>query len=302
MGAVPALAVEPPRQNPQRSGDIPVIAHRGAHAQVPENTLSAFRKAIELHCDFVEMDVRSTKDGALVILHDATVDRTTNGSGNVAELPLSSIIAFYIANEPIRGERTSKSGRNGRICGGTRFIDSVGINRGLAAKNPNDAGLAAERVPTFDEALALCRGKIKVYVDHKTGTPVDVLAALERHEMLDSAVVYAPVDRLREFKRLRPKLRVVSKCPAKRAEIAALSTELQPLCLDGNILEWSRDRVDDAHKAGAQVWVDMLGPLDGPIGYLWAAKIGVDAMQTDHPETLLAWRDGIRREPSRADR
>lgn len=233
-----------------------VVAHRGAHAKVPENTLAAFRNAIELRCDFVEMDVRITKDGALVILHDSTLDRTTNGSGNVADQTLSSV-------------------------------------RALAVKNPSDVDLSTEKVPTFDEALAVCRGKINVYVDHKAGEPTDVIAAIRKHEMLDDVVVYATVDRLREFKRLRPELRVVSAHPAKPEEIAALAAELRPLCLDGHHLKWSRDQVNDAHRAGTQVWVDMLGPFDGPIGYLWAAKMGVDAMQTDHPEALVAWRDSV---------
>lgn len=243
------------RDSDQRPPMI-VVAHRGAHAKVPENTLAAFRNAIELRCDFVEMDVRSTKDDALVILHDSTLDRTTNGSGNVADLRLSSV-------------------------------------RTLATKNTLNANLSAEQVPTFDEALAVCRGKVKVYVDHKAGAPADVIAAIRRHGMLDDVVVYAPVDQLRQFKRLRPELRVVSEHPAKQEEVAALAAELRPLCLDGHHLKWSRDQVDGAHHVGAQVWVDMLGPFDGPVGYLMAAKMGVDAMQTDYPEKLMAWRDGV---------
>lgn len=246
---------ELPRDS-HRPSPVIVIAHRGAHAEAPENTLAAFRKAIELRCDFVEMDVRITKDGTLVILHDSTLDRTTNGSGNVADQTLSSV-------------------------------------RALAVKTPWGVNLSTEQVPTFDEALAVCRGKIKVYVDHKAGSPDDVIATLTKHEMLDDAVVYAPVDRLRQFKRLRPELRVVSQHPATQEGIPALAAELQPLCLDGHHLKWSRTQVDEAHRAGAQVWVDMLGPFDGPIGYLLAAKTGVDAMQTDHPEMLVAWRDGV---------
>ncbi len=57
------------------------VAHRGASAELPENTLPAFSRAIELGADVIEADVRLTKDGAAVILHDATLDRTTSGSG-----------------------------------------------------------------------------------------------------------------------------------------------------------------------------------------------------------------------------
>ena len=59
------------------------VAHRGASAERPENTLPAFELAIAQRADVVECDVRRTSDGALLILHDATVDRTTSGTGEL---------------------------------------------------------------------------------------------------------------------------------------------------------------------------------------------------------------------------
>jgi glycerophosphoryl diester phosphodiesterase len=68
-----------------------VIAHRGGRGLWPENTLYAFRKAAELGVDVLEMDIRQTADGVLVILHDETIDRTTDGSGPVAALTLADL-------------------------------------------------------------------------------------------------------------------------------------------------------------------------------------------------------------------
>ena len=68
-----------------------VCAHRGANITHPENTLSAFKEAIRLGAHMIEFDVRMSKDGELVIIHDATVDRTTNGMGAVAELNFSEL-------------------------------------------------------------------------------------------------------------------------------------------------------------------------------------------------------------------
>jgi glycerophosphoryl diester phosphodiesterase len=68
------------------------IGHRGAAGYEPENTLRSFRKALELGVDMVELDVRRTKDGKLVVIHDDTVDRTTPGSGAVAEMTLAEIM------------------------------------------------------------------------------------------------------------------------------------------------------------------------------------------------------------------
>jgi glycerophosphoryl diester phosphodiesterase len=67
------------------------IGHRGARDYAPENTLTSFRKAIELDANAVELDVRKTKDGKLVVIHDADVKRTTNGKGLVSELTLNQI-------------------------------------------------------------------------------------------------------------------------------------------------------------------------------------------------------------------
>ena len=67
------------------------IGHRGARAYEPENTLRSFQKAVELGVDAVELDVRRTADGEVVVIHDADVDRTTDGSGLVSELTLEEI-------------------------------------------------------------------------------------------------------------------------------------------------------------------------------------------------------------------
>ncbi len=68
-----------------------VIAHRGASAYYPENTLKAVRAALEMGADVVEVDVRVTSDGYPVVIHDETVDRTTNGTGAVSEMTLEEI-------------------------------------------------------------------------------------------------------------------------------------------------------------------------------------------------------------------
>lgn len=70
---------------------IEVNGHRGARFEVPENTLVGFRHAIALGLESVEFDVRSTADGELVVIHDATVDRTTNGTGKVSQMTLAEI-------------------------------------------------------------------------------------------------------------------------------------------------------------------------------------------------------------------
>lgn len=79
---------------PGRPARIAVIGHRGAAGHAPENTAAAFDRGLALGVDGVETDVRATRDGVLVLLHDATVDRTTDGSGAVAELTWAEVAAL----------------------------------------------------------------------------------------------------------------------------------------------------------------------------------------------------------------
>jgi len=85
-----------------------IFAHRGVSSKCPENTLSAFRKAIQVGADGIELDVHRSKDGKLVVCHDETVDRTTNGKGVIQEMTgkeLSLLDAGGWFGNEFRGER-----------------------------------------------------------------------------------------------------------------------------------------------------------------------------------------------------
>jgi glycerophosphoryl diester phosphodiesterase len=129
-----------------------VIGHRGAAGRAPENTLAALRRAWELGCGWVEFDVRLTADGTLVLCHDADLDRTTDGSGLVAEHTLAAIR---------------------RLDAGSWF----------------DRLFVDERVPTLAEALALCGelgigANIEMKAAHgrEYATAAAVVAAVRRRD------------------------------------------------------------------------------------------------------------------------
>ena len=89
-----------------------VIAHRGGAGQWPENTLFAFQNAIESGADALEFDVHATRDGELVVIHDATVDRTTDGSGRVDEMTWAALRELEIDDPHVFGlERLALPGR-----------------------------------------------------------------------------------------------------------------------------------------------------------------------------------------------
>lgn len=75
-----------------------IIGHRGASGYEPENTLAAFEKALELGVDMIELDVYTLKTGELVVIHDATVNRTTNGTGRVEEFTLKQLRQLHVEN------------------------------------------------------------------------------------------------------------------------------------------------------------------------------------------------------------
>jgi glycerophosphoryl diester phosphodiesterase len=154
-------------------------------------------------------------------------------------------------------------------------------------RSVSKADTAEHRIPTFDEALAVCRGKMKVYVDHKSGPPADVFAAIKRHEMVSNVVIYGGVESLRAFKKLEPSVWIMPDHPGSAEQIRKLVADLKPETLDGNLRDWTQEQVAAAHKAGAQVWVDNLGPNDNEAGFEKAVQFGVDAIQTDHPAALV---------------
>ena len=234
-----------------------VIAHRGAHQKAPENSLAAVRGAIEFGCDYVELDVRTTRDGALVLMHDSSVDRTTDGTGKVAEMTLAEI-------RRVKFDTPSK------------------------AKKDKGA-LSDEPVPTFEEALLAGKGKIKIYIDHKDASPKQIMDLLKKHDMLDEVIVYSSVESLRTFKKLRPSIPIMPDHPGTVEKIEALARDLKPETLDGHFLKWNQEQVDAAHRAGIEVWLDIMGPVDNDQGYQKALEMGVDALQTDNPKQLIAF-------------
>lgn len=269
VAALPVLASNPPSgfaSLPRLKHPIAVIAHRAGRGIMPENTLLAIRNAIRLGVDYVELDIRATRDGHLVIMHDGTVDRTTNGKGAVRDLDFATIET---------------------LDAGSRF----------------DPKYTGEKVPTFDEILALCRNRVLVYVDHKEAPTEQVYAAIKRHGMEKQVVVYNSPRDLREWKAIAPHIPVMPSLPDefRRPEgVAEFENYLAAEVLDGNIVEWNRELVTEAHGLGVKVYVDNLGPNDNPEGFRKAIEMGVDGIQTDYPDQLIKYlKDNTRNHNSR---
>ena len=128
-------------------------AHRGLCGLYPENTIISFRKALELHPDFMEFDVHVTADEEIVILHDDNVDRTTNGTGYVAEM----------------------------------LLDEV---RALDAGSWMGSQFAGEKIPTLDEVFSLAEGKVVLHIEIKDSRAVlPVVRKIQDYNLVDKVMV-----------------------------------------------------------------------------------------------------------------
>lgn len=176
-------------------------AHRGGAALWPENSLLAFRNALALGADFLELDVHLSRDGEVVVIHDATLDRTTDGSGPVRERTAAELRALHLKD------------------------------RGGAP--------TAEPVPTLDEVVALAAGGhrqmlLEIKTDDRKrrypGIEEKVMAVLDRHRFTSFAIVMAfERETWRRVREIRPDARVGALYSARALPAAAIEPELQTL-------------------------------------------------------------------------
>jgi glycerophosphoryl diester phosphodiesterase len=230
---------------------IVVIAHRGEHLHHPENTLPAFQAAVDAGADFFELDVRTTSDGVLALMHDESVDRMTNGKGSIGNMTFEEV----------------------------RKLE-VGLKMG-----PQFAGT---RVPTFDDALAFARGKIGIYVDSKRVSASAAVAAIERYDMQDHVVIYGGAGYLKEVSTLRPKMKVMPEA-GNPATLRSLMEALPLKVAAYGAGDFNDETIAVARQAKLDIYVDRLGAADTESFWQEAIDRGATGIQTDHPAELVVY-------------
>ena len=236
------------------------VAHRGASNFAPENTQSAFRKALELGADFLECDVHLSKDGELIIMHDDKVDRTTNGSGYVKNFTLAELK---------------------ELDAGGKFHSSF----------------AGEKIITLNELLEEFYGETGLLIEIKKpsmypGIEERVVALLGEYNDLNSIIVQSfDIESMRKMNTLLPELEVAllikpsiqSLSPQKIIDLTSFATYI-----NFNVSYVNKRVIDEIHNQGGkvlvwstknQVWVDKayqynvdgiitdfsIWPVEGPI-------------------------------------
>ena len=240
-----------------------VSAHRGAGAPnsvfAPEDTLSAIRAAIVIGADMVELDVRQTSDGALVLLHDDTVDRTTSGTGEVAAMTLAEVQALEVDVGSLDGDFT------------------------------------CDRVPTMAEALAVAAGRVTLILEPKVDAIADVVQVLVDEGALDAAILDISPEQAEAAIAIDPGVRFFVRVeePADVATLQTRFTANPPRYMhvgdstDAALLA----AVDDAgfRVFGLAFGADITADLrTSPQPYLDRWAQGVQMIQTNRPDRAVA--------------
>jgi glycerophosphoryl diester phosphodiesterase len=229
-----------------------IVCHRGACRLAPENTLASARAALAEGGDIVEIDVRQAADGSLWLMHDATVDRTTNGSGALAALTAPRIEA---------------------LDAGAWFA-------------PRFAG---EPVPRLDRFLAELRGLCGVYVEVKQADAEAVARTIALAALPDEVFTYSEDAAQRAALRAAaPGLRRMT----NRRDVADLDAALaveQAQILEFHAGDFSPEAVAAAHARGLAVMVYTDAP-DRDL-FAAALAAGADYLNTDFPAMVRALRD-----------
>jgi len=235
---------------PPKNGGVYVVAHRGAHQGIPENSLPAFRRAIELGCDFVEIDVRTTKDGRFVIIHNAKIDSYFPGkTGQVSEMTFSQIRELDL---------------------GEKF-------------GPHSRGIF---VPSFEEVLKLCKGKIGIYLDLKSAPVARLVKLIKEQNMEQSVLWYGTPEDLGEVKLLCKECLPMPD-PYLESLLPMMLKTFHPRVLATAFDRMSPAFVEKCHSAGAIVIADE--SQADPVAWEKPLSWGLDGIQTDKPKELIEY-------------
>ena len=229
--------------------DVAITAHRGASIAAPENTLAAFRAAMDAGATYSELDVQHTRDGEIVVLHDGDFMRMAGDPRKVGEVTAADLVSIDVGRQ-------------------------------------YDAAFAGERAPPLEEVIDLARGRMRINVELKYNVPDPGLAPavvelLRRKDFLDQVVITSlDPAALRQIESIEPRLATGHIVTAAVGNV--LRTDADFLSL--NSAQATSSLVRRAHAAGkgVHVWT-----VNRPDVMLRMIERGVDNIITDDPALLV---------------
>lgn len=229
---------------------VMVIAHRGGASLAPENTLAAFKNAIDMGVDFVEMDVWNSYDDSLMVIHDNTINRTTNGTGTVTAMYYFQLI---------------------RWDAGSWFSPKF----------------SAERIPTLRQVLTLIRGKnTKAVIEIKnTNATSNVVHLIEEMGMVGQTYIACfYIDALIEAKKINSQVSLLYLVdPVSLSQIDTVKSIGGIVIASGN--NNTQANINYAHQQGIHYWP---WTIDDSVSMTHFIANNVDGIITNSPHVLLS--------------
>ncbi len=222
------------------------IGHRGAPVQAPENTLASFAKAIEFGVDMIELDVHVCKTGEVVVMHDDTVDRTTNGKGRIADMTLDELKAL-------------DAGKGERIPTLEEVFNLVDKRVQIIIELKENAAI--------EPTMALI------------GRCISKEGWTNEHFMLSSFDHYM----LRQCKELMPDVRLGAILAGVPIGYAEFGEQLGAYSVNMAYPFLNKEFIDDAHRRGLRVFA---WPVDEPTDIEHMKALGVDGIISNVPDRI----------------
>ena len=236
-----------------------VVAHRGDHTVYPENTVEGYAATIKDGADYIEIDLRTTSDGQLISMHDASINRMTDSKGLIKDLTLQQVEELKVRVK----DKTDK---------------------------------ATYRIPTFDQILKLCRDKIYIYIDFKEADATATLNMLKQYHMEKQVLVYInKASQLTDWRKTDPAMPLMLSMPDSVKDAGAMKKFIDmyhPDVLDGNYNTYNSDMLAFAASVKLPVWPDAQSKLEGPLAWDKAIALGLKGLQTDNPPALIKYLEG----------
>lgn len=235
-----------------KSPSVGVATHRAANEFAPENTLSAMQCALDLEADYIEIDVRQTKDSMSVILHDGNLDRTTNGKG-----PLNNM----------------------------NFQEA----RALSAGEWFDPFFKTEQIPSLEEVCRLVSQhnstntfKTYLYVDCKDIDAKVLIDCMAKYGLLEGSVFYVndPQVQINKLRSMAPHAKVMPGLN-NGMDLDKVIEAYHPYALDVNWKELSKELIEKAHSKGVKIFSDGFGGNQAVGSYVHAISAGIDVISTN---------------------
>lgn len=234
-----------------------IASHRGDHMQAPENSILAFKHAVDNGTNIVEFDIRNSSDDSLMIIHDGTINRTTFGTGKVEEMTYAQLRSFPLVNDYTQ-----------------ELTDS--------------------RMPTLYEALSALKGELMIDLDIKCDKIGEIYATVEQLKMFDQTIFFCDEADMDYVLGKNPKAYVMPRARSME-ELEHLLRKYSPKIVhidDSNFDIPEAVKLIRSIEPKCRIWANTLGKRDimainGNDAGIWKLKeLGIDVIQTDLPRHL----------------